>query len=90
MRGYLSETDLGRVRVGQKAQVKVDSMPGKVFDGVLSFISPVAEFTPKTVQTRELRTALVYRVKVDVNNPEGLLKIGMPADIVLQPVTGND
>ena len=90
VRGYLSETDLGRVRVGQKAQVKVDSMPGKVFDGVLSFISPVAEFTPKTVQTRELRTALVYRVKVDVNNPEGLLKIGMPADIVLQPVTGND
>jgi HlyD family secretion protein len=89
VRGYLSETDLGRVRLGQKAQVKVDSMPGKVFDGVLSFVSPVAEFTPKTVQTRELRTDLVYRVKVEVDNPGGVLKIGMPADIILQPVAGN-
>jgi HlyD family secretion protein len=90
VRAYLSETDLGRVRIGQKARVKVDSLPGKVFEGTLSFISPVAEFTPKTVQTRELRTDLVYRVKVDVSNPDSLLKIGMPADIELQPVAGND
>lgn len=90
VRGYISETDLGRVRVGQKAQVKVDSIPDKSIEGTLSFISPVAEFTPKTVQTRELRTDLVYRVKVDVSNPDGVLKIGMPADIVLQPVAGNE
>jgi HlyD family secretion protein len=49
----------------------------------------VAEFTPKTVETRELRVDLVYRIKVQVDNPDGLLKIGMPADIYLQPVADN-
>jgi HlyD family secretion protein len=52
----------------------------------LTFISPVAEFTPKTVETRKLRVDLVYRVKVQVANPQGILKIGMPADIFIQPV----
>lgn len=90
VRAYLSESNLGRVRLGQKAQVTIDSFPDKIFQGTLTFISPVAEFTPKTVETRELRVDLVYRVKVEVENPQGLLKIGMPADISLQPVNANE
>ena len=85
VRAYLSEKDLGRVQLGQAAKVTVDSYPDKTFEGRLSFISPVAEFTPKTVETKELRVDLVYRVKVQVDNPDGLLKIGMPADIELEP-----
>ena len=89
VRGYLSETDLGRVHLGQAVKVRVDSFPGRDFNGRLSFISPVAEFTPKTVETRELRVDLVYRIKVDVANPDGALKIGMPADIVIEPSPAN-
>lgn len=84
VRGYLSETDLGRVHLGQAVKVRVDGLAGREFNGRLSFISPVAEFTPKTVETRQLRVDLVYRVKVDVDNPGGILKIGMPADIVIK------
>jgi HlyD family secretion protein len=87
VRAYLNETDLARVKLGQKALVQVDGLPNQVFQGRLSFISPVAEFTPKTVETRELRVDLVYRIKVAVDNPEGLLKIGMPADVVLAAAT---
>ena len=90
VRAYLSEPNLGRVRIGQKAQVSIDSFPDRVFEGTLSFISPVAEFTPKTVETRELRVDLVYRVKVQVDNPRGVLKIGMPADVTLQPVDAHE
>ena len=72
-------------RIGQEAQVKIDGSPEKTFSGKLTFISPVAEFTPKTVETRELRVDLVYRIKVEVNDPDGTLKIGMPADIILAP-----
>jgi HlyD family secretion protein len=89
VRAYLSETNLGHVRLGQSVKVKVDSFPDKVFTGRLSFISPVAEFTPKTVETHELRVDLVYRIKVEVDNPEGLLKIGMPADIIIEPISNN-
>jgi HlyD family secretion protein len=56
-------------------------LPGKTFSGHLSFISPEAEFTPKTVETRALRVDLVYRAKVDVDDAAGQLKIGMPADV---------
>jgi HlyD family secretion protein len=89
VRAYLSETDLGRVRIGQPAQVSIDSLPGKTITGKLTFISPVAEFTPKTVETRALRTDLVYRIKVEVDNPNGVFKIGMPADITMQPTDGS-
>ena len=85
VRGYLTETDLGRVHLGQTVKVRVDGLPGRDFTGRLSFISPVAEFTPKTVETRQLRVDLVYRVKVDVDNSDGVLKIGMPADIIIEP-----
>jgi HlyD family secretion protein len=84
VRAYLNENDLSRVRLGQEAEVRVDGLPDKVFKGKLSFISPQSEFTPKTVETRELRVDLVYRIKVEVENPDGLLKIGMPADVRLQ------
>ncbi len=83
VRAYLDEKDLPRVKLGQAAQVQVDGLPGKQFVGRLSFISPEAEFTPKTVETRALRVDLVYRVKVDVDNAAGQLKIGMPADVRL-------
>jgi len=85
IRAYINETDLARVRIGQEAEVRVDGLPDKVFKGRLSFISPKAEFTPKTVETQALRVDLVYRVRVEVDNPEGILKIGMPADIKLLP-----
>jgi len=85
VRAYLRESDLARVKVGQAAEVRVDGLPNKVFRGHLSYISPEAEFTPKTVETRELRVDLVYLVKVEVDNPEGLLKVGMPADVTLNP-----
>ena len=83
VRVYLDEKDLPRVKLGQPAQVQADGLPGKVFSGRLSFISPEAEFTPKTVETRALRVDLVYRAKVDVDNAAGQLKIGMPADVRL-------
>jgi HlyD family secretion protein len=83
VRAYLDEKDLPRVKLGQSAQVQVDGLPGKQFAGRLSFISPEAEFTPKTVETRALRVDLVYRVKVDVDDAAGQLKIGMPADVRL-------
>lgn len=85
VRAYINETDLSRVRVGQEAEVRVDGLPDKVFKGRLSFISPKAEFTPKTVETHALRVDLVYRIRVTVDNPEGVLKIGMPADVKLSP-----
>ncbi len=83
---YVTEVDLGRVRLGQGADVRIDSHPDRVFGGTVIFISPEAEFTPKNVQTQEERVKLVYRVKIQIPNPEGLLKPGMPADASL-PVT---
>ena len=83
VRAYLNETDLPRVRLGQTAQVRVDGLPGQTLRGRLAFISPKAEFTPKTVETRALRVDLVYRVKVEVDDPQAALKLGMPADVIL-------
>jgi HlyD family secretion protein len=77
---YVTEVDLGRVRLGQQSDVRIDSHPDRVFNGTVIFISPEAEFTPKNVQTREERVKLVYRVKIQIPNPEGILKPGMPAD----------
>jgi len=84
VRAYLNEVDLARVRLGQPAEVRVDGLPGRVLPGRLAFIAPDAEFTPKTVETRALRVDLVYRVKIDVDNPDGALKLGMPADVTLK------
>ena len=80
LRAYIREQDLGRVKLGSKARVTTDSFPGKVYDGRISFISSEAEFTPKQIQTSEERVKLVYRVKIDVDNPRHELKSNMPAD----------
>jgi HlyD family secretion protein len=80
LRAYVPETDLGKIRWGQAATVKTDTYPGKTYKGRISFISPQAEFTPKSVQTFQERVTLVYRIKIDVENPNHELKPGMPAD----------
>ncbi len=80
VRGYVSETDLGRVKLGQKVQVTTDSYPGKVYDGRVTFIASQAEFTPKQIQTRDERVKLMYRIKVEVDNPRHELKSNMPVD----------
>ncbi|MCI0453769.1 MAG: efflux RND transporter periplasmic adaptor subunit [Candidatus Dadabacteria bacterium] len=80
LRAYINETDLGRVKVGQRVCVTTDTYPGKVYEGRISFIASEAEFTPKNVQTEKERVKLVYRVKVEIPNPNMELKPGMPAD----------
>ncbi|MGA2798187.1 MAG: efflux RND transporter periplasmic adaptor subunit [Thermoguttaceae bacterium] len=84
LRAYIPETDLGRVKVGQKAKVTTDTYPGKTYEGRVSFIAQEAEFTPKNVQTEKERVKLVYRIKIDITNPEMELKPGMPADAVIE------
>jgi HlyD family secretion protein len=80
LRAYVNETDLGRVKLGQRVRATTDTYPGKVYDGLVSFISSQAEFTPKSVQTEKVRVKLVYRIKIDIRNPNMELKPGMPAD----------
>jgi HlyD family secretion protein len=80
LRAYIPETELGRVKVGQKARITTDTWPGKTYEGLVSFISPEAEFTPKNVQTEKERVKLVYRIKITIPNPAMELKPGMPAD----------
>ena len=80
LRAYIAETDLGRIHWGQEATVTTDTYPGKQYNGRISFISSNAEFTPKSVQTNKERVTLVYRIKIDINNPNHELKPGMPAD----------
>ncbi len=84
VRAYIDETDLGRVKVGQKAAVTTDSYPGRKYQGYVSFISSEAEFTPRNVQTQKERVKLVYRIKVVIPNPNRELKPGMPADGEIQ------
>ncbi len=80
LRAYVNETDLGRVKLGQRVRVTTDTYPGKAYEGRVSFISSQAEFTPKSVQTEKVRVKLVYRIKIDIRNPNMELKPGMPAD----------
>jgi HlyD family secretion protein len=83
VRAYVSEPDLGKVRPGMAASMAVDSFPDRRFEGWVGFISPIAEFTPKAVQTEELRTSLVYEVRVFVKDPSDELRLGMPATVYL-------
>ena len=80
LRGYISEEDLGRVKLGSPVKITTDSYPGKVYQGRISFIASEAEFTPKQIQTFEERIKLVYRIKIDVSNPDRELKLNMPSD----------
>ena len=89
VRAYVSEPDLGKVRQGMTAAIAVDSFPSQRFEGWVGFISPVAEFTPKSVQTEELRTSLVYEVRVFVKDPKDNLRLGMPATVFL-PLNASD
>src|SRR5882724_4114462 len=81
VRAYVSEPDLGKIYPGMAATIAVDSFPKRGFEGWIGFISPVAEFTPKAVQTEELRTSLVYEVRVFVKDPKDELRLGMPASV---------
>ncbi len=81
---FVAEEDLGKVKIGQTADVKTDSFSDKVYRGRVSFVSPQGEFTPKIIQTHKERVKLVYLVKISIPNPEGELKSGMPADAWLR------
>lgn len=83
VRAYVSERELGQVRPGMLASVQVDSFPKRQFDAWVGFISPVAEFTPKTVETPDLRSSLVYEVRIFVTDPDDDLRLGMPATVYL-------
>ncbi len=89
VRVYAAEPDLGKIRMGMKATVTTDSFPGKQYDGWVGFISPVASFTPKTVETTDLRTSLVYEVRIFVKDPADELRLGMPATVRI-PLNGAD
>lgn len=82
VRAWVDEVNLGKVSVGQKVRIEVDSFPNQTIEGTVGFVSTVAEFTPKTVQTEDLRTALVYEVRVTATDSKGLLRLGMPATVV--------
>ena len=86
LRAYINETDIGKVRYGQAATVTNDTYPGKRYKGRLSFISGNAEFTPKSVETHAERVTLVYRIRIDIENPTHELVPGMPADAMLEPL----
>lgn len=83
IRAYVSETDLGRIKPGMEALIYTDSNPDYPFEAKIGFISPMAEFTPKTVETAELRTDLVYRLRLYVDDPTGKLRQGMPVTVKL-------
>ena len=80
LRAYIAETDMGKIHWGQQVKITTDTYPGKQYSGRISFISSTAEFTPKSVQTYQERVTLVYRIKIDIDNPSHELKPGMPAD----------
>jgi HlyD family secretion protein len=83
VRAYVPETELGKLRTGMKAEVTTDSFPTNRYPAWIGFISPTAEFTPKTVETPEVRTKLVYEVRAFVPNPQGELRLGMPAVVTV-------
>jgi HlyD family secretion protein len=83
VRAYVPETMLGRIRLGAPAEVRTDSFPGRVYHGWVGYLSPTAEFTPKTVETPELRTALVYQLRVYVCDGRDELRLGMPATVTI-------
>ncbi len=85
VRVYVAEPDVGRVRLGQPARVRVDSFPDRPFAGTVIEVAEQAEFTPRMVQTQRERVFLVFAVKVSVEDPQGLLHPGMPADVEMLP-----
>lgn len=90
LRAYIAESDLGRIRWGQNTTVTTDTYPSKQYHGRISFIASDAEFTPKSVQTYKERVTLVYRIKIDIDNPNHELKPGMPADAHISMATNTE
>ncbi|MEO8270758.1 MAG: efflux RND transporter periplasmic adaptor subunit, partial [Aureliella sp.] len=84
VRSYVGETDLGNVQPGMLVDVLTDTVSGRSYHGRVGFISPTAEFTPKSVETRELRTSLVYRLRIVVDDPDGGLRQGMPVTVKVE------
>ncbi|WP_234186716.1 secretion protein HlyD [Shinella sp. NM-101] len=83
VRAYVQEPDLGRIATGTKVRVYTDSRPEHPYGGTVGFVSPRAEFTPKQVETQDLRTALVYRLRIVIEDADGLLRQGMPVTVRL-------
>jgi len=84
IRAYVSEANLGKVHEGMKASISTDGFPGQIIPGWVGFISSVAEFTPKAVQTEDLRPNLVYEIRVFVQDAQDELRLGMPATVSLE------
>jgi HlyD family secretion protein len=84
VRAYVADPDLGKIHPGMKASISADSFPGRAFSGWVGFISSVAEFTPKAVETVELRSSLVYEIRVFVEDPQDEMRLGMPATVSLE------
>ena len=84
VRAYLPETQLGKIKLGQRATVTSDTWKGRAYQGTVSFIASEAEFTPRNVQTEAERVKLVYRIKITIANPQQELKPGMPVDAVIE------
>lgn len=87
VRAYVHEPDLGRIHPGMKVEIRTDSVGGKAYRGQIGYISPRAEFTPKTVETAELRTLLVFRLRIVIENPDDGLRQGMPVTVNLDENT---
>jgi membrane fusion protein YbhG len=85
IRAYVPQPRLGRIKPGMHVKVEIDSMPGKDYDGTVGFISPEAEFTPKSVQTEQVRDDLVYRVRVIAQDPDNVFRQGMPVTVRVPP-----
>lgn len=83
IRAYVAQPRLGRIKPGMPVKLTIDSMPGRQYDGTVGFISPQAEFTPKTVQTEQVRDDLVYRVRVIASDPDNVFRQGMPVTVVI-------
>jgi membrane fusion protein YbhG len=81
IRAYVPQPRLGRIKPGMHVKLEIDSMPGKQYDGTVGFISPEAEFTPKNVQTEQLRDDLVYRIRVIARDPDNVFRQGMPVTV---------
>ena len=89
IRAYVSEPELGLIYPGMPAEIMTDTRNGEIYKGQIGFISPVAEFTPKTVETTHLRTDLVYRLRIIADNPDRGLRQGMPVTVKLPLTTHN-
>ena len=81
VRAYVGQNDLGRIKPGMAVTLEVDAAPGKRYPGTVGFVSPTAEFTPKSVETRDVRSALVYRLRVQAMDPDNVMRQGMPITV---------